>query len=200
MTRRSHPLQLGSWLCPSILLAAQLLATPAQAQIDRPGAHERYGLEVSPHLVIQWHDEPPWDDDAGLGAGVHVSVPLLDNGPVTTINNSLAITFGLDAGFFDDACPNFSNDCDGFDLWFPVAAQWNFYFASEFSMFMELGLGFEDESDGDWECAGGRCDTDSDLDVELVLWVGARYHIYKSVALRLQLGSPSVLLGASFFM
>ncbi len=70
--------------------AALTLASTAQAQIGRPGAHERYTAEVEPHLVLQH------TDDDGIGLGIRASFPIIDNGPIRTINNSLALGVGLE--------------------------------------------------------------------------------------------------------
>ena len=193
-------------------LAVSAVAARADAQIDRPGAHIKYVAEVEPHLVIQWDDEPWWDDD-GIGLGVRGTIPVIEDGPVKTINNSLGIGFGLDWAHFDDACwgpgprPNVLNDdCSADDFWVPVVVQWNFFFSDLISAFPELGLGIQHTRwDGDW-CGNGRnlyvCgDGDSsDTDIELVLWLGVRFHLAESFALTLRLGTPSLLLGASFFL
>jgi len=188
-------------------------STSALAQIGNPGAHDHYSAEIEPHLVVQWNDQPWWDDD-GIGLGLRASIPVLEDGPVRTINNSLAIGFGLDWAHFDDACwgpgprprPTLEDDCSADDFWLPVVAQWNFFFSELISAFPELGLAIQHTRwDGDW-CGRGRelyrcTDGDySDTDVELVLWLGVRFHLAESVAITLRLGTPSLLLGVSFFL
>jgi hypothetical protein len=45
------------------------------------------------------------------------------------------------------------------------------------------------------------CNDDvDDLDVELVLWFGARFIVADNIALTLRLGSPSLLFGVSIFL
>jgi hypothetical protein len=185
---------------------------PAAAQIDRPGNHIRYSAEVEPHLVVQWSNGPWWDDD-GIGIGIRGSIPLVENGPVRTINNNMGIGFGLDWAHFDDACwgpgPRpavLNDDCSANDFWLPVVVQWNFFFSELISAFPELGLAIQHTRwDGDW-CGGGNnlyiCGdgSSSDTDVELVLWLGVRFHLADEFALTLRLGTPSLLLGASFFL
>src|SRR5689334_18615538 len=108
------------------------MATVAHAQIGNPNNHLHYSFELEPHLVVQWEDEPWWDDD-GIGVGLRATIPVIDNGPVTSINNSLGIGFGLDWAHFDDACwgpgprPRVIGDeCSADDFWVPVVVQWNF--------------------------------------------------------------------------
>ena len=189
--------------------ATWLVASAAFAQISNPGDHPDYSAELEPHLVVQWDDEPWWDDD-GIGVGLRASIPLMDNGPVTTINNSIALGFGLDWAHFGDRCrpgprPDL-DDCSADDFWLPIVAQWNFFFSDLISAFPELGLAIQHTRwDGRW-CGRGRelyvcADGDSsDTDVELVLWLGVRFHLAERFALTLRLGTPSLLLGASFFL
>jgi hypothetical protein len=197
----------GSLAC----LALGAFATAASAQIENPGKHPSYGVELEPHLVVQWDDDPSWWGEDGIGLGLRASFPVLDNGPVRTINNSLAIGVGLDWAHFDDSCgpnPNgpLDDDCSADDFWLPVVVQWNFFFSDLISAFPELGIGIEHTRwDGYW-CGRGnnpyRCgdgDT-SDTDIELVLWLGVRFHLAENFALTLRLGTPSLLLGASFFL
>lgn len=194
--------------CAAALL---LVAASASAQINRPGNHPTYTAEVEPHLVLQWDDEPWWDDD-GIGLGLRATIPIIENGPVRTINNSLGIGFGLDWAHFDDTCwgpggrPAVLDDCSADDFWLPLVVQWNFFFSDLISAFPELGLGIQHTRwDGDW-CGRGSnlylCGSGSrsDTDLELLLWLGVRFHLADSFAITLRLGTPSLLLGASFFL
>jgi hypothetical protein len=190
----------------SSLVLLGLASAPAAAQIRNPGAHPSYGVELEPHLVVQWADEPFWDD-AGIGVGLRASIPLIQNGPVRTINNSLAIGFGLDWAHFD--CGPYDS-CDADNFWFPLVVQWNFFVTPSISLFPELGLGIQ-YATLDW---AGRvpnncvrveglniCDDDvDDVDVHLVFWFGARFALTKEIALTLRLGIPSLLFGVSIFL
>ncbi len=188
-------------------LGLLLVASQTRAQgIKNPGAHPHYNVEVEPHLVLQWANEPVWNDE-GIGVGLRASIPLIDNGPVTTINNSFAIGFGLDWAHFGDNCngrfgPN--DDCSADDFWIPVVVQWNFFFSDLISAFPEFGLAIQHSRwDADWCDGPGNnnyyCDG-SDTDVEAVLWLGVRFHLASSFALTLRLGTPSLLFGASFLL
>ena len=188
------------------LVLTVLTGAAAKAQIKSPGAHLHYDAEVDAHLVVQWAHELHWHDE-GIGLGVHVAIPVIDNGPVTTINNSLAVAFGLDWAHFGDSCdlPGVADDdCSANDFWFPVVAQWNFYFTKVVSAFPELGLAIQHSSWDSEYCRQGngnyvRCDDGgSDTDVELVMWLGVRFQLQDTFALTLRLGTPSLLLGASF--
>lgn len=191
-----------------LAVSASLITTNAYAQIKQPGAHEQYSVELEPHLVVQWVEEPWWDDE-GFGLGFHASFPVIDNGPVTTINNNLAISVGLDWANFDDPCRygniRLDDDCSANDFWLPVVVQWNFFFSDLISAFPELGLAIQHSRyDNDVVCRRGNdyyvCGDDSDTDLELALWLGVRFHVASGFAITLRLGTPSLLLGASFFL
>lgn len=197
-------------LLPLLAALGLLLSTQlASAQIDRPGNHPNYAAEIEPHLVIQWYDDAPCGDE-GLGLGLRASIPVMQDGPIPKINNSLAIGFGLDWAYFGDQCRRGGQpyyDYDANDFWLPLVVQWNFFFSDLISAFPELGLAIQ-HTRWDWGngyCGPGVdpdiCDYDgSDTDVHPVFWVGVRFHLSDSFALTLRLGTPSLLLGASFFL
>ena len=208
----AHPLNRSAASCAvfgACLAALVLLANAtASAQIKSPHSHPHYGVELEPHLVVQWADEPYWQD-TGIGLGLRASIPVIPDGPITTINNSLAVGFGLDWAHFDD-CGPYNDLCDAEDFWIPIVVQWNFYVTKAISLFPELGLAFQysvldwdGDIPGDCRRINGRdiCDNDvDDLDVELVLWFGARFAVSDTIAFTLRLGTPSLLFGVSFFL
>lgn len=181
----------------SVSLIALAAPSAASADIQSPGDHPSYGLELAGHLVVQWHDE---GFDEAIGPGFRAYFPVIPSGPVTSINNSLAVGTGLDLTFSDAQCG--PQNCDNWQIWLPLTVQWNFYFSREFSVFPELGLAFQYlqfEDNISAVCEGRRCD-DDDIDIEPVFWIGARYQFAKTVGVTLRLGTPSLLLGLSFFM
>ena len=189
--------RLPAWGAATALLC---LCTAAEAQIGRPGAHNRYAMEVEPHLVFQWPEEPVCRDE-GIGLGGRLSFPIMDDGPVPSINNSFAIGVGADLSFFDGDCywrrVRYDNG-DGSSFWVPVNVQWNLFFAETFSAFMELGLAINHQR-AEW-CDPGGCYDDGDTDVDPVLWFGGRVHATPAIAFTFRLGHPSLQLGASFFL
>jgi len=210
--RNSYLLKLA---CPLLaLLSVLLVAQPALAEsvIKHPGDHPDYVVELEPHGLLQWHRSEFGDEGFGLGARVNIS--LMKNGPITKINNNMAIGFGLDYVWFDDPCergwwwwrggpnrpgPGFVGpgwDCSGSTLWFPVVLQWNFWLTDIISVFGEPGLAIE-HSWWDVECGFGCSWDDSDTDVEFVFWGGARFMFSDTVGLTVRLGTPYLSVGAS---
>lgn len=179
------------------LLLVSLFHGHALADIESPGDHPSYGMELQGHLVVQWHDE---GYDEAFGPGFRVYFPVIPSGPIGQINNSLALGLGVDLTFSEATCVG--QDCDNWQLWLPLSVQWNFYFSRDFSMFPELGLAFQYvEYDGPLSdlCNGRICD-DDDLDVEPVFWLGARYRFAPSATVSLRIGTPSLILGVSLLL
>jgi hypothetical protein len=182
--------------------AAVALTWPdlAGAQIKQPGNHPRYSVELEPHLLLQ-HSDDWYADSGGYGLGVRASIPLLHNGPISTINNSLALGFGADVAFFDSCNARF-RDCDARMIWLPVVGQWNFFFTPVVSVFGELGVSIVHRS-ADWEggCLGDIDCDDTELDLFRPLFFGGgRFLFSRSVGMVVRLGTPYVSLGADFLL
>ncbi len=182
------------------LLAVAVLATPARADdtIRRPGDHPAYNFEVEPHILLGWDDAYA---EGGYGLGVRFSIPIVDNGFVSSINNSVAITFGADILHYNTCWYN--GDCSANYFNFPVAMQWNFYVAQRFSVFAEPGLvlyyGFVSDCPSGVNCPNGRPNGDNGVGIEPALYLGGRFYLTDKVALTARIGFPSFTFGVSFF-
>jgi len=171
--------------------------------IKQPGAHPRYGFELEPHLVIDW-SEPHYQADDGIGLGVRFGVPLFHQGPITTINNNMAIGFGFDFLHYPD-CDDwrradvYRDECDANGIGLPVVLQWNFYITDLITAFGEPGLLIR-YTWVDRECVSGiDCDDgDSDADFRPVLGVGAKFMFSDRAGLTVRLGYPHFTVGGSF--
>jgi hypothetical protein len=190
-------------LCPALAaILSWLFVSSAAAQIKQPGAHPQYSVELEPHGLVQWDVEP--GNDEGLGLGFRASIPVLQNGPVTTINNSFAVGFGLDWAYADQRCPwpdrPVRNEaCDTHNFSFPVVAQWNFFFSKAVGAFAELGLtiiyatwDYPVTVPADWD--------EDDIDVDPVLLLGPRFILGDSVAIPIRIGWPYLSVGVSFLV
>lgn len=195
------------------ILVASVLATAASgahAQIKQPGKHPSYDVEVEPHLFLQL-ESGGWFNDTGIGVGGRVTIPLMHNGPIDSINNNMGIGFGLDWAHFDNACyygvnirgiPNnwAYGDCPMNDFWLPIVWQWSFYFTPLISAFVEPGLAIEHTSWSSDLCPGGIDCSYNDTSLEFVFWLGVRFHLSDDFALVLRLGTPSLDFGPAFLM
>ena len=139
MTHTANHFLAGPTACAlavAVAASALLGSSPARADdtIRRPGDHPRYAVEAEPHVVFGWGGIYA---PGGFGLGGRFSIPIVSNGFIPTINNSVGVTFGLDWVHYGQCW--YAGDCTAnyFDL--PVAMQWNFYVAQRFSVFGEPG-------------------------------------------------------------
>jgi hypothetical protein len=181
----------------------------ASAQIKQPGAHPRYSVELDPHLVLAW--DGPFNnhfDDEGIGLGLRATIPIIEQGPIKKINNSLGIGFGGDFIFYGDGhCRygrwDYQDDCSGTSLFLPVVAQWNFWLTPSISVFGEPGLAIRYSSlHREYPCGNEFCDDDdTDLDfIPFVLWGGGRFLVGDSVGITVRLGWPYLGVGVGFLI
>ena len=85
------------WLWSLLLVVFVAFGTAqdahAESIIKSPGDHPKYHVELEPHVLLGW---ARLYQDNGLGIGGRFTIPIVDNGFVKTINNSVGISFGLD--------------------------------------------------------------------------------------------------------
>jgi hypothetical protein len=197
------------------VVALALIATAASAQstIKRPGAHPRYSVELEPHALVQWFDEP--FGDAGFGLGMRAVIPFFHNGPIQKINNNMGIGFGLDWSHFEeDNCGYYGRiivrgpgpfvvnglECSANQLWFPVYMQWNFFFTDVISVFGETGFAIRHESI-DFECGGLGCGDVDNTKPRFIFQGGGRFLFGETVGLTVRVLYPFFpTVGASFLL
>ncbi|WP_394824068.1 hypothetical protein [Pendulispora albinea] len=173
----------------------------ADDTIKHPGDHPDYKLELEPHGLFAWED---FYGGTGFGAGGRFTIPVVHNGFVPSINNSIGISFGLDLvhysgcyyrGAFGEV------GCGANYLFFPVAMQWNFYVAERWSVAGEPGLfiyhGFFDD---DYCGPGISCGRPDRTGLRPMFSVLGRYHFNEKISLTMRVGYPTFSIGASFFL
>jgi hypothetical protein len=157
------------------LISVGFLCFSGGARADRsvikfPGLHPDYDFEAEPHLLVApFHEGLP-------GAGFRGTFPVVHNGFVKTINNSVGVGVGAD----------FTQD----HLWIPVVMQWNFWLTQNWSVFGEPGVVFRFR-----DAAKGKGVPDW-----IGFYAGGRYHFSDSVALTLRIGRPTLSVGVSFLL
>jgi len=146
-------------------------ARAEHAIIKQPGAHPHYVFEAEPHVLLGWRQL-----NEGPGVGFRGTIPLVFNGFVDSINNSVGIGFGFDADPLGKGRYSV-----------PIVMQWNFWLATHWSVFGEPGalVAFER---GEPTRAGP------------VIAAGGRLHLTEVVALTLRVGYPELALGISFLL
>jgi len=160
MTRWAIALVAGSLTGPSAW--AQDINTPFSG--TRPKT-----LEL--HAGFAWYGR-------GAAFGGRFGLPLIDSGPVTSINNALYLSVGADLYNVD-----YQDDRRGFAIGVPVALQWNFYFSPEWSAFFSAGVNVYIDDDPRFGFPWG------------IASVGGRYHLNEDIAVLLRLGSPYSSIG-----
>ncbi len=174
----------------------------AQSIIKNPGDHPEYNVEAEPHLNFGWANR--WASN-GYGLGARFSIPVVHNGFVPTINNSVAISFGLDYLRFSGPYCSYlglgtNGGCGASVFLLPVAMQWNFWLAPKWSVFGEPGL-YIYHSVYDDLCNAAvtpQCKVSSRTNVDFMFHAGGRFHFNDTVALTLRVGYPTVSFGVSF--
>ena len=177
----------------------------AQSIIKNPGDHPPYKVELEPHLALGWGHLYRGN---GFGVGARVGIVVVDNGFIKTINNSVAISFGLDwirysDCYYYDRRGRFEYGCGASYFVFPVTMQWNFWLSPKWSVFAEPGLyvyhGVYDDYCRDRSGVGvPGCDYPTRTGIDPALFVGGRFHFNDTVALTMRLGYPTSSVGVSF--
>jgi len=204
------------FLACCVVAVAVLTARAANAEesiIKRPGDHPDYGVEIEPHLLAGFLLTRAGQ---GYGVGVRLTIPVIKNGFIGKINNSVGIGFGLDwvhwggCYYYYYYDPQFGYACPDFNTFvFPVVMQWNFFLSKHWSVFGEPGLALEY---GTWgSCPGYFIDNRGNpryyacpnapnhvtLD-PFILFIGGRFHFSDTVALTARVGWPYFSIGVSF--
>ena len=141
-------------LTVAIVASVVVLAQPARADrsiIKNPGEHASYAFEAEPHALLGLWGVPGPGGGTGIGVGFRGSIPIVANGFVSSINNNVAISFGLDWVHYDvdDWClrywrgPTVCGYDDEFSIvWLPVAMQWNFFIQRELMNDLSVDIGY----------------------------------------------------------
>jgi hypothetical protein len=201
--RRLAPHSAGLFVLLGLVAAPVARARAADDTIRRPGDHPLYSVELEPHLPIGWGGlGGRYGGDAALGLGARFSIPVVHNGFVPTINNSIAVTFGIDwVHYF--GCYNTGANCSADYITLPVALQWNFYVSQHWSVFGEPGFaiyhGFFSTCQNFDGTFCSHPSGFSETGIVPALFLGGRYHFTDRVSLTMRIGYPTLSVGVSFF-
>ena len=169
--------------------------------ISRPGAHPNYAFEAEPHLLLGALPPPRPARGTGFGVGFRGTVELVDNGFISSINNTVGLGFGVDWVRYGDSnvpCPKTTSgqcrdanpDRSLYSLSIPVTMQWNFWLSRNWSVFGEPGVSLRYVNKGN----------DSFNFDPFVVWLGGRYHFQDRVTLTMRVGYPVFSVGVSFLL
>jgi hypothetical protein len=205
----SLPIQRVSTLVAAAFAVVLGISERASADtliIKRPGAHPHYRFEAEPHLLLGFVDPPGHAHGTGLGFGFRGTVELIDNGFVSSINNTVGLGFGIDYVHYShgrercvrpgmgngDACLALDDEFSVGNYWIPIVMQWNFWLSRNWSVFGEPGAAIRYQT--------GESD-DNELRLEpLQFYAGGRYHFSDTLTLTMRLGYPTFAIGVSFLL
>jgi len=199
------PRHLRSLPAMAVLLGS-MLALPKAAEgasvIKQPGLHPFYEFEIEPHMLIAW-DNSRWHGSS-FGLGARADVPIIQQGPIETINNGMAIGFGLDWAFggcdnWNAADPNYY-DCSYNAIYLPVVLQWNFYMTDIITVFGEPGFVIR-HAWASWDYnlpSGTGSGSDSTTDAVANFTFGAKFMFGRRSGLTVRMGYPFLTIGGSF--
>jgi hypothetical protein len=173
--------------------------------IKHPGQHSTYSVELEPHAAFGFLVPSA---GSGIGIGGRVTIPIVRNGFVKTINNSVGIGFGLDWIHYSGCffVRNEFGDCAALNrVWIPVVMQWNFHLSPHWTVFGEPGLAIT-YSDWGTGCVsnGNRvfvCGPNPNrvaLD-PFIIFFGGQFRFSEGTALTMRVGWPYASIGVSFF-
>jgi hypothetical protein len=180
------------WILASVMGSFILAAgsSRAEAIIKQPGNHPHYSVELEPHVILGWasidtNDPFPRNFDlnhnASFGPGLRVGIPLVTNGFVHSINDSVALGLGIDMAHYGPS----SNV-----VWVPVVMQWNFYVSDAITVFGEPG--------GALRTAYSHGQTEWHIDG--VMQAGAKFMIERHLGLTVRAGYPYFSAGLTFLL
>ena len=186
-------LRLGLAALALILAASSLQPMTAEAQdpaiIEQPFTGKRpYTLDV--HGGVSW-----WG--VGLGTGVRFGIPIIANGFIGKLNNSVYLSLGADFYFirYTHRGPDFDRRY-GPGFGFPLALHWEFYFTEKLSAFAELGVNI---FVGPWVFRDDAIEGFGHYPAAFILFqAGGKFQFSESVALVVRLGIPYASVGLSF--
>jgi hypothetical protein len=195
--------------CAIAFAAAVAPATAYGQSTIRDPNPPKYPIEVEPKLNFNPSGVYAYGG-SGFGPGVRLSIPVMSPGFVKTINDSIAISFGLDLIHYDSYYYAYYGPCgprggycnynygDFWTAYFPVTMQWNFWLTDKWSVFGEPGFALRHSFYSDAYCAGYFCPSRDDI--YFAFFAGGRYAVSDHLALTMRLGYPTVFsFGLSIF-
>jgi hypothetical protein len=151
--------------CVGLACSTTQRALADTSTIKRPGAHSYYVFEAEPHALVAPFDE------FRPGVGFRGTFELVDNGFISSINNTVGIGFGA--------------DWTEKHFRVPVVMQWNFWLSRNWSVFGE---------------PGGVIDLGDKTRVHPAFYAGGRFHFTDRITLTMRVGHPTASVGVSFLL
>lgn len=211
MTRGAHrALRSSVATLGGLALFALSPSALAQSTIKDPNP-PKYSVEIEPKLNFAPGDFYAYGG-TGFGPGVRFSIPIMSPGFVKSINDSVAISFGLDVVHYSGyhyyyadcgrfGCANYYDAGDFWAMHVPVVLQWNFWLTDRWSVFAEPGVSFRHAFYSDAYCNPNLYSSCGNRDdFYFAFFAGGRFALSDKVALTMRIGHPILFsLGLSLF-
>jgi hypothetical protein len=192
----------------AVALTSMAASTAARGQSTIRDPHPpKYPVEIEPKFDF---DPSGFHTYAGtgFGPGVRFSIPIMSPGFVKTINDSIALSFGVDLIHYDGyaysyGCGRFNvcgyNYASFWSAYFPFTMQWNFWLTEKWSVFAEPGFAFRHSFYTDAYCAPGvYCPAHDNF--YPAFFGGGRFAVSQHLTLTMRLGYPTLFsFGLSIF-
>jgi hypothetical protein len=160
------------------LLVGAGVARADSSTIGRPGVHPDYVFEAEPHALFGPVDPPGGTAGKGFGLGFRGTFELVDNGFISSINNTVGLGLGFDWLAFPEKNKKTS-------VFVPIVMQWNFWISRNWSVFGEPGAGLY---------------LGNATGVRPAIFGGARFHFTDTFTLTLRAGHPAFSAGVSLLI
>ncbi len=119
-------------------LAALTKLRTAYAYGGQDGLHAS-GMDVEAHVIFGYGFERGPGYAGGFGLGLRFGVPIVPRGLLSSVRDSLVLSFGADYIYWAGSSQPSTFWSDS-EIVAPVVLQWNFYLSPSLSVFPEAGV------------------------------------------------------------
>jgi opacity protein-like surface antigen len=177
-------------LCFALLLVSEhAMAQSVRGSIRDNGPHDR----PASASIMAWI---PWWEGFGIGVTGRYEIPIVHDGFIGSINNSVSIepSLGLaHTSYGYGRFGGFDRDLSITNITPAVYGLWSFYFSEDFRAYAAVGLGFNIGIVSD--------DYGTGYEANHFYWdlaAGLFYNVSSSIALRAELGNQGLKGGVAF--
>lgn len=131
-------------LCLMVLVPGRALAQDTDEGEATPATGTGMGLnDTGPHTrssMLSIFGMLPWGFGNGIGGAVRYTLPLMHDGFVDTLNDSVELEFGGDIWFGSYSFGTLGYGYTGLAI--PVEGRWSFHLNPKFSLYAKVSVGY----------------------------------------------------------
>ncbi len=125
-----------------VAVVCLVMLVPQQVRAQENSMSAPGGLKDAGHhdrdSMLSFFALLPWGYGSGIGLAARYTLPIVDDGFIDTINDSVELEFGGDVWFGGLGARDYSYT----GLAIPVEGRWTFHFTPKFSAYGKLSLGW----------------------------------------------------------